>query len=369
MIYRCILGIACLSGLAACVGADEVHVPSGVTYATTGSVNTPDSSSTTGGGTGTTAGAGPTSGTGAGTAGTTSTTSTTTGTTTGGNPNGSSDPNSGGTGTMTAPVPIGGVTLTARLDVRKCLDIIGGKTAAGSALDLFDCNGFAAAQTWQLVRGQVRASNNRCLDLPVAAAVDTPLVINPCDDSMPAQQQWTLEGGFLKSNAVSPAFCVALEYGSTANGAVPALATCAATNDAQHWSANDTNTVIGGFSITSLAATDHCLVVSADSSVACGPCTDASAAQWTLDGSAKGTLAMNNGNCMAIQGTTLAMGPCTGAVAQQFSVSAGHLRSPDGTQCVAAKPVLGQVKVVATLAPCDPSDLGQQWSLGGFGKP
>ena len=356
--YQYLLGILSLGGLAACVGASETHLPDGVTYATTGS-NTNANPNSDAMNTGT--GGNPNSG--------------------GMDPNGSTggvipnpntaDPNTGNPNNSgTKPqVAIPGLTVTARLNMAKCLDIVGGKTAAGSAIDLFDCNGSALAQEWQLVHGQLRASGNRCLDLPTAPTVDTPLIINPCDDTLPAHQQWTLEEGTLKSNAVSPAFCVALHFGATDNGTVLALATCAASNDAQHWSVNDTNTTVKGFYVVSAAASDHCMVVATDNSVTWEACTSATAAGWTLDGSAKGTAVMNGGNCLAVQGTAVSMVPCNGAAQQLFSIAAGAIRTPDGTQCVGAKPASGMTSAPAVLAPCNVADVGQQWSLGGWGQP
>ncbi|KOV65233.1 SGNH/GDSL hydrolase family protein [Streptomyces sp. MMG1121] len=72
----------------------------------------------------------------------------------------------------------------------KCLDATGGGTANGTKIEIWDCNG-GTNQQWQAYNGGYRNPvSGRCLDDPGASATDgTQLTLWDCNGS--ANQQWT----------------------------------------------------------------------------------------------------------------------------------------------------------------------------------
>ncbi|WP_327674638.1 ricin-type beta-trefoil lectin domain protein [Kitasatospora sp. NBC_00458] len=74
----------------------------------------------------------------------------------------------------------------------KCLDVTGGATAAGSPVNLWDCNN-SPAQQWVTgpYPGTLKNPNSgKCLDAPGAATAGTRLAIGECDSG--AGRQWTV---------------------------------------------------------------------------------------------------------------------------------------------------------------------------------
>ena len=73
----------------------------------------------------------------------------------------------GGTGGTTGGnLPRVGAKILAQGAPGLCLDIVAGALTPGTVVQLWGCNALANAQSWQITQGgQVRTTNNRCLDV------------------------------------------------------------------------------------------------------------------------------------------------------------------------------------------------------------
>ncbi len=118
----------------------------------------------------------------------------------------------------------------------RCLDVVGGNSATGTGVQIWDCNG-QAGQTWNVnAAGELRVFNDtRCLDaFGAGTAPGTRLIIWTCSGQ--ANQRFTLrsDGSIL---AAGSQLCVDVTGQGTANGTAVALWTCNGQAN-QRWSQN-----------------------------------------------------------------------------------------------------------------------------------
>ncbi|GAA0643929.1 ricin-type beta-trefoil lectin domain protein [Kutzneria viridogrisea] len=93
----------------------------------------------------------------------------------------------------------------------KCVDVAGGSSANGTAVQLYDCNG-SAAQQWTVSGNTVQALG-KCLDVANASSVNGAQVqLYDCNGT--AAQQWTASGGGLRALGK----CLDATGNSSANG-------------------------------------------------------------------------------------------------------------------------------------------------------
>lgn len=113
----------------------------------------------------------------------------------------------------------------------RCVDISGGNTTDGTALQLYDCNQ-TVAQTWSMPGdGTVRAVS-KCMDVRGGASADgTPVQIYTCNSSL--SQQWTYDRGkgTLKSALGK---CLTAAGAGTGNGTPLVIEPCQGAAD-QQW--------------------------------------------------------------------------------------------------------------------------------------
>ncbi|MEV0736453.1 ricin-type beta-trefoil lectin domain protein [Streptomyces sp. NPDC050549] len=106
----------------------------------------------------------------------------------------------------------------------KCLDVAGGSTANGTAVQLYDCNG-STAQQWTVgTDGTVRALG-KCLDVTSASTADGAKVqLYDCNGT--AAQQWSYNSstGDVVNTAANK--CLDVTDNSSANGARAQIWTC-----------------------------------------------------------------------------------------------------------------------------------------------
>ncbi len=142
----------------------------------------------------------------------------------------------------------------------KCLDATGAGTANGTKMELYGCNG-TSGQVWQSYDGGYRnIASGRCLDDPGAATTDgTQLDIWDCGGG--ANQKWTLRA--LAGPVISgiSGKCLDDNAGSSANGARVDLWDCN-NSAAQQWSSSNSTVQINGkcLDITGGVTTDGALV-------------------------------------------------------------------------------------------------------------
>ncbi|MFD0636486.1 ricin-type beta-trefoil lectin domain protein [Catenulispora yoronensis] len=115
----------------------------------------------------------------------------------------------------------------------KCLDATAAGTANGTKAELYDCNG-TAAQVWQSYKGGLRnLVSGRCLDDPNASTTDgTQLALWDCNAG--ANQKWTLHPATGPVTAGLAGKCLDDAGNAGANGTKADLWTCNGTA-AQQW--------------------------------------------------------------------------------------------------------------------------------------
>ncbi|GIM93475.1 chitosanase [Paractinoplanes toevensis] len=122
----------------------------------------------------------------------------------------------------------------------KCIDVAGGSSANGSAVQLYDCNG-SAAQQWTVgnTDNTIRALG-KCLDVTSASTANG-AKIQLYDCNATGAQKWTVSNGALVNSGSGK--CLDVTDKSTANGARLQIWTCSNT-------ANQTWAMPGGTSPT-----------------------------------------------------------------------------------------------------------------------
>jgi GH25 family lysozyme M1 (1,4-beta-N-acetylmuramidase) len=150
----------------------------------------------------------------------------------------------------------------------KCLDVVGGNMVNGAKLQLWSCISGNGAQQWQAGSdGElVNPQSGKCLDVPVSSAANgTQPVLESCANV--ANQHWLRPAAAVVSG--EPGKCLA------ASGAAVQLAGCANVA-AQHWMAEPDGTFrLSGMCLTEGAAT-------AGSGLSIGSCNGAAATKWKL---------------------------------------------------------------------------------------
>ncbi|MFD4867104.1 ricin-type beta-trefoil lectin domain protein [Streptomyces sp. NPDC058412] len=114
----------------------------------------------------------------------------------------------------------------------KCMDVKGAKTADGTPIQLYDCNG-TSAQLWKLeADGTVRALG-KCLDVQYAKTENGSLLgLNSCHQG--TNQKWEqLPGGLLRS--VHSGKCLDALGWATGNGSRLGIWDCAPGHTNQQW--------------------------------------------------------------------------------------------------------------------------------------
>ncbi|MFE2843718.1 ricin-type beta-trefoil lectin domain protein [Streptomyces scopuliridis] len=120
----------------------------------------------------------------------------------------------GGTGTSGTFTGLGG----------KCLDVAGGASANGTAVQLYDCNG-STAQRWTVGTDSTIRSLGKCLDVTSASTANGAKVqLYDCNGS--GAQQWTYNAGTGDIVNTAADKCLDVTDNSPANGARAQIWTC-----------------------------------------------------------------------------------------------------------------------------------------------
>ncbi|TKV61555.1 choice-of-anchor D domain-containing protein [Nakamurella flava] len=203
----------------------------------------------------------------------------------------------------------------------KCLDVAGGGTTNGTPVQLWSCNG-SGAQVW-VPQGDGSLRNpqsGRCLDVPGGNAVDGQrLQLWDCNGS--GAQQWRVASSVIASGPVvgPQGSCLDVRGGNPTDGARVQRWDCNGT-EAQTWNVGSDQTV---------RALGKCLDVAGGGTVNFAPvqiwtCNGSGAQVWVQQG-----LALKNpqsGRCLDIPGGNLAKGvalqlyDCNSTVAQRWSL-------------------------------------------------
>ncbi|WP_435129356.1 ricin-type beta-trefoil lectin domain protein [Actinacidiphila sp. bgisy144] len=112
----------------------------------------------------------------------------------------------------------------------RCVDVTGGNSSDGTALQLYDCNG-TVSQTWSMPGDGTLRAMGKCMDVRGGSGADgTPARLYTCDGS--PTQQWTLDQK--AGTLLSAGKCLTAAGGATANGTQLQLQECQGGTD-QQW--------------------------------------------------------------------------------------------------------------------------------------
>jgi cell wall-associated NlpC family hydrolase len=236
------------------------------------------------------------------------------------------------------PSDNGGIDITG-VASQKCLDVVGGGTANGTGIQLYDCNG-SPQQHWVYWQGQLEVYGNygKCLDADSTAggANGTRIQIWDCNGGQ--NQQWIAGGdGSLRSAASGR--CLDAVGGSNANGTPLQLYDCSGVSW-QKWIGPPSPN--GGNPVRSFG-TGRCLDVpgasiSPGTRVQMWDCNGGAQQQWILDGT---QLRVYADMCLdavggeTANGTQIQVWPCNGDPQQQWTWGAdGTIRSIPSGRCL-----------------------------------
>lgn len=111
----------------------------------------------------------------------------------------------------------------------RCLDVPGGSTTDGTALDLWDCNG-GGNQSWNASDGQVTVYASKCLTVSDGLKAGSAVEISACA-GLP-EQKWTVGSDGTVASTTDPGLC--LTAGGTGDGSAVLVKPCAGADD-QRW--------------------------------------------------------------------------------------------------------------------------------------
>jgi glucosylceramidase len=114
----------------------------------------------------------------------------------------------------------------------KCLDVAGGGTANGTAVDLYDCNGTSAQQWTVRADGSLQALG-KCLDV-TSGSTDDGAKVQLYDCNGTSAQQWSYNAATGDIVDVAADKCLDVTDQSSANGALAQIWTCGGTSN-QKW--------------------------------------------------------------------------------------------------------------------------------------
>ena len=238
---------------------------------------------------------------------------------------------------QTAPSTVSGINITPRVALSECLDLSYGKPVAATPLELYWCNGLAAAQSWQYAAGQLRIDSSWCLDVsssdPTRA---TNAILNACDSGgTRAGQYWNFVDGMLQIAGSN--ICLTVPDANATVQKNMLVSGCDPNNPLQQW-AVDNNTTNGtlGVTISNQADLKVCLDIYAShttvgATVDVWTCNFSPAQQWVWQNMALQAL----GQCLQASSSTAAMQPCdpTNSL-QQWVTDRGRLKLYNSERCL-----------------------------------
>jgi alpha-N-acetylglucosaminidase len=131
----------------------------------------------------------------------------------------------------------------------KCVDITGGNSADGTALQLYSCNG-TAAQTWTVAGNGTLQADGKCMDVRNGAVTaGTVVQIYGCNGT-PAQS-WVYRSDKTLMNTKS-SLCLAASGNASSDGTALIISTCSASTAGEIWNVPQSTTPrISGLTVAS----------------------------------------------------------------------------------------------------------------------
>jgi hypothetical protein len=257
----------------------------------------------------------------------------------------------------------------------RCLDIDGDSTAAGTKVELYDCNGNGGQQWVPQANGTLlNPQSGLCLSSPNGSTANgTVPDIETCTGA--AGQRFLIAPGWLmQGTTISAPYgkCVGSTAGAAAVAGTPVdIASCAREDADQYWRQN------GDGSITAL---NMCLDIDGDSTaigtkVELWTCNGVGGQKWVpqLNGSLlnpQSGLCLTDPGASVTAGTVLDIEACTGAADQQFFVNSGHPISAPGGKCVdvPGNDLYGAIGPQLQMWDCQSYAVDQHWTYDPAGQ-
>jgi GH25 family lysozyme M1 (1,4-beta-N-acetylmuramidase) len=240
----------------------------------------------------------------------------------------------------------------------KCLNDVGNKSANGTAITLWTCNG-SAAQQWTAAADRSLRIHGKCLSVSGSAKQSgAKEVLEPC--SAYASQQWAVGTGAHLVNGTA-GLCLSGSASGT-NGSRVWLGSCS-TGASRAWTlpAGPVQSQLPGQCVASQTS---------GSAVVLAPCRAAAGQQWTAqpDGTVR-----QAGQCLEVAGAGTASGTdvdlaaCTSGPGQQWHINpagAGQqLENPQSGLCLADPNDSVASGTQLVIASCAGGDPGTGWRL------
>jgi GH25 family lysozyme M1 (1,4-beta-N-acetylmuramidase) len=239
----------------------------------------------------------------------------------------------------------------------KCLNDTGNKSADGTPLDLWTCNG-SSSQQWTLAQDQTLRIHGKCLAVSGSAKANgAKAVLATCSGF--ASQQWTVGTGAQLVNATA-GLCLG---GSAAgrNGSQAWIAACNGQAN-QKWTM-PAGPVVSG--VPGICLTDQGGRTTAGNPVVTSACGGQPGQAWAVQ--PDGTVRFAGG-CLEIgSSTAVDLSTCDGSAAQQWQITAAGggqwLRNPQSGACLADPGDSMASGTPLTAGSCSASDPGAVWRV------
>jgi beta-glucosidase len=244
----------------------------------------------------------------------------------------------------------------------RCLNDSGNKSANGTPVDIWTCNG-SAAQHWTAGQDRTLRMHGKCLSISGSAKVNgSKLVLGTCGEY--ASQQWSVGTGAALVNGTAAKCLAGPSTGS--NGSRPWLSSCAG-KSSQKWTLPPGPVVS---EVPGMCADDK-----SDSTVNGNPvviwsCDGHAAQDWAAQPDGTVRLAgkcLDIANAGLLSGSLVDLHSCTGSAAQQWRTAADgggvQLVNPSSGLCLADPDDAAASGTQLAVEACTPSDPGVAWRV------
>ena len=253
--------------------------------------------------------------------------------------------------------PNNGVQQIALRGTAWCLDLNGGNTANGTAVQLWSCNN-TPAQAWSKVDGALTILGKCLDDIGFSTADGTPVQIWDC--SKASNQMWSLNNDSVQLAGTSKCLQATTLY----EGSRPVLAECDNNNPRQRWQTASTPAK-SSVQFVSQRDSGKCLDIRGGDSrdgtvIEAWSCNGGGNQAWTWQGGGLQSLGkcLDNTAFVLDSGNPILLYTCDGGASQQWILDNGMLKLAGTQKCLDVGDL--QSGTQATLQDCNGSD-GQLW--------
>ncbi|HKA95676.1 MAG TPA: ricin-type beta-trefoil lectin domain protein [Streptosporangiaceae bacterium] len=258
------------------------------------------------------------------------------------------------TWTVTA-APNSGPTGPVRLNLGgKCLDDSGNKTADGTKVVIWTCNG-SAAQRWTVVKDDTLRIHGKCLRVRSAAS-GTLADLFTCNGS--TGQRWQLQTGGQLVNPRS-GLCLSDPGSSTTNGKQLKILSCQG-SASQEWLL-PAGPIVSG--IPGKCLDDSGNATADGTKIVISACNNTTEQKWVAQ---PGGTVRIHGKCLDAGGAAATLHTCDGSAGQQWRINPngpGTMLENPGSGCLADPDDSTADGTQAVILSCSTADPGMAWRV------